>query len=145
EQDKEAWNISVRVLSIMNQIELENFEIADNLIDNLRKYYERIKKNLVVSKRDEKIIQILTALKGHSYHFRTTYRKKADAFDLLESLDSSYRWKILSPEMIIFHEWFKAKVANLKYDHFNLMPQMMKKYSGHKKASLSLSEDVKVN
>ena len=145
EQDKEAWNISVRVLSIMNQIELENFEIADNLIDNLRKYYERIKKNLVVSKRDEKIIQILTALKGHSYHFRTTYRKKADAFDLLESLDSSYRWKILSPEMIIFHEWFKAKVANLKYDHFNLMPQMMKKYSGHKKASLSLSEDVKTN
>ena len=114
EQDKEAWNIAIRVLSIMNQIELENYEIADNLIDNLRKYHERIKKTLIVSKRDEKIIQILIALSGHSYHFRTTYRKKSDAFNLLDSMDTNYRWKIVSPEMIVFHEWFKAKTENTK-------------------------------
>ncbi|TAH38807.1 MAG: hypothetical protein EYC69_14065 [Bacteroidetes bacterium] len=144
EQDKESWNIAIRILSIMNQIELENYALADTLIENLRKHHERVKKTLPVSKRDEKIIQILTALSRHSYHFRRTFRVKAEAFILLDSLEKEYRWKILSPEMIIFHEWFKAKTESKTYDHFELMPRIIKKYAAVHKGFVPLEEDVEI-
>ncbi len=144
ERDKESWNIAIRVLSIMNQIELEKFEIADNLIENLRKHHERVRKTLPVTKRDEKIIKILIALSHHSYRFRRTYREKAEAFNLLESLDKEYRWKILSPEMIVFHEWFKAKKDDRKYNHFEVMPAMKNKYSKLHKAFVPLAEDAEI-
>jgi hypothetical protein len=142
EQDKESYNIAIRILSIMNQIELEKYEIADNLIENLRKHHERVRKTLVVTKRDEKIIHILVTLSRHSYRFRRTYRVREEAFNLLTSLEKDYRWKILSPEMIVFHEWFEAKTRDEKYDHFKVMPAMKKKYSRLHKAFVSLEEDV---
>lgn len=144
EQEKESWNISIRILSVMNQIELENYELADTLTENLRKHIERVKKTLPVGKRDEKIVQILTALSRHSYHFRRTFRVKAEAFSLLESLEKEYRWKILSPEMIIFHEWFKAKNEDARYDHFKLMPMINKKYATVHKAFVPLEQDVEI-
>jgi len=144
EQEKESWNISIRILSVMNQIELENYELADTLTENLRKHIERVKKTLPVGKRDEKIVQILTALSRHSYHFRRTFRVKAEAFSLLESLEKEYRWKILSPEMIIFHEWFKAKKEDARYDHFKLMPMINKKYATVHKAFVPLEQDVEI-
>ncbi len=142
DQEKESWNIAIRVLSIMNQIELEKFEIADNLIENLRKHHERVRKTLPVTKRDEKIIQVLTALSRSSYNFRITYRKKEDTLNNLSSPENDCKWKILSPEMIIFQEWFKAKRADKKYDHFEVMEQMKKKYTSAQKSFVPLAADA---
>ncbi len=142
EQEKESWNISIRILSILNQIELENFELADSLIENLRKHHERVRKTLPITKRDQLIIQILVALSRHSFNFRKTFRLKGSSFHHLDSIEAVYAWKILSPEMIVFNEWFKAKLEAKKYDHFEVMPAMKKKFASLHKGFVPLASDA---
>lgn len=129
ERNKESWNVAIRVLGIMNQIESENYELADSLVENLRKHYERLKKNMFISKRDEVIVQVLLALSRHSYNFKKTFRLRQESFRKLESLQGPYRWKILSPEMIIFHKWFHAKLNGQKYRHFEKIPELIQSYA----------------
>ncbi len=129
ERNKESWNVAIRVMGIMNQIESENYELADSLVENLRKHSERLKKNLFISSRDEVIVQVLLALSRHSYNFRKTYRLRQESFRKLESRQGPYRWKILNPEMIIFHEWFHAKLNGQRYRHFEKIPEWIQSYA----------------
>jgi hypothetical protein len=139
EKDKESWNVAIRVLGIMNQIESENYELADSLVENLRKHYERLKRNMFISKRDEVIVQVLLALSRHSYNFKKTFRLRQESFNKLESMLGPYRWKILSPEMIIFHEWFLAKLHGQKYQHFERIPELIRSYASAMEASMDVS------
>ncbi len=116
EKDKEGWNIGVRILSCMNWIELENFEKADREIEKLDRHIIRTMETKHVRKRDIVIKDILLQLMQHGYDFKKCYKNQQNNFDLLESVDQEYRWKIKSPEMLIFQEWFISKVENRPYN-----------------------------
>ena len=110
EKDKEGWNIAIRILTIINRIQAKDFESADLHVLNLEKFIKRRSKFRHVRKRDTAILRILLKLINENYDFKKVYNQRKRYFDLLESDDPEYRWKIKSTEMIVFHEWFRKKV-----------------------------------
>jgi hypothetical protein len=110
ERDKEVWNLGRRMLIIINGIEAKDYEAVELKVLSLEKFLKRISKSNYVRKRDKLILRILLKLINENYDFNKVYKQRRKYFDLLESSDSEYGWKIKSPELIIFHDWFKGKM-----------------------------------
>jgi hypothetical protein len=110
QKDKEGWNLHIRILKIINRIELNDLESADLKVLSLEKFIKRILKFRHVRKRDILILRILLKLINEGFDFKKVYKQRRRYFDLLESEDPDYGWKIKSPELIVFHEWFKKKL-----------------------------------
>ncbi len=117
EKDKEGWNIAKRILTIINRIETKDFESVDLQVQNLQKHIKRTLKTKQVSKRNILILRILVKLINEHFDFAKVYKNRQRYFELIESSEIDYRWKIKSPELIIFHEWFKSKMENRPYNH----------------------------
>ena len=110
ENDHEGWNIGLRVLHIMNDIELEKTENAFNRIENMRKHIDKLKKGNRENPRDVLKYEILRTLVNTRFDFMETRKKKKQELDKLSSNDSIYSWRILSPELIVFNQWVESKV-----------------------------------
>ncbi len=117
EKDKEGWNIGKRILTIINRIEMNDFESVDLQVQNLEKHIKRTLKSKHVRKRNIFILRILLKLINEQFDFQKVYKNRVRYFNLLESDHVDYRWQIKSPELIIFHEWFKSKMENRPYNH----------------------------
>jgi len=114
DKDKEGWNLHKRILTIINRIESNELESADLKVLSLEKFIKRILKFRHVRKRDVAILRILLKLINEGFDFSKVYERRKRYFELLESNDPDYGWKIKSPELIIFHEWFKNKIVAKK-------------------------------
>jgi len=123
EKDKEGWNLGIRILSIINQLESHKLDIVDLNIESLRKHIERTIKMKAVRKRDVIILKLLAKLSRQGFNFKAVWKKNLKYFDLLASNDPEYRWEMKSPEMIIFHRWFESKVKGKDYDYVLKAPQ----------------------
>jgi hypothetical protein len=110
DKDKAGWNLGKRLLSIINEIELNDYENAELKILSLEKFIKRISATYTVRKRDKAILRILLKLINENFDFNKVYLQRKNYFDLLESSDADYAWKIMSPELIKFHDWFKSKM-----------------------------------
>jgi hypothetical protein len=115
ENEKEGWNIGIRLLQIFLTLETEKIDLADQRIESLRKHIERTSKMKSVRKRDVVIFRILRRLAMNGFDFKETWLDKKKDFLLLQSDKSEYKWIPRSHELIIFHQWFEAKVRHLKY------------------------------
>jgi len=115
DKDKEGWNIGVRILSIMNQIESEGNDLAESHIENMRKHIERTMKMKEVRPRDITILRILNELVNQSFDFKAVWSSRKQLFEQLASFDGDQAWTINSHELILFHEWFKAKALQTEY------------------------------
>ncbi|MCX6292076.1 MAG: hypothetical protein NT126_09970, partial [Bacteroidetes bacterium] len=131
ERDKEGWNIGKRILTIINRIELKEFESADLQVQNLQKHIKRTLKIKHVQKRNILILRILLKLINEQYDFKKVYLSRNRYFGLLESNEDEYRWKIKSPELIIFHAWFKCKAENKAYDPHVALQYEKEKFLKH--------------
>ena len=125
----EKWKFYHRVFSIQLLIESEKYELADAQIENNRKYIERMKKSDVLDSRQELIGKVLIELSRKSYDFKKVSKSKHKELTLLDSVEPEYRWQIMSPEFIVFQEWFKAQLNHEKYDHGKVMERMKAKIS----------------
>jgi len=114
EKNKGGWNIAKRVLTIINCIEAKDYESADLKVMNLEKFIKRNSTLHHVRKRDILILRILLKLINEGFDFKKVYHKRKRYFDLLESKEPDYYWKIKSPELIVFHQWFKKKMMTTK-------------------------------
>ncbi|MEP7264542.1 MAG: hypothetical protein ABI772_08590 [Bacteroidota bacterium] len=123
EKDKEGFNLGIRILSIINQLETQKLDIVDLNIESLRKHIERIINMKAVRKRDVVILKLLAKLSRQGFNFKQVWKKNQKYFDLLASNDPEYRWEMKSPEMIIFHRWFEAKAMGKEYDYVLRPPQ----------------------
>lgn len=129
EKDKEGWNLGIRILSIINQLESHKLDIVDLNIESLRKHIERTIKMKAVRKRDVIILKLLAKLSRQGFNFKSVWKKNLKYFDLLASNDPEYRWEMKSPEMIIFHRWFESKVNGREYDYVLRPPAELSKAS----------------
>lgn len=125
----DKWKFSQRVFQIQLLIESEKFEQADFQIENNRKFVERLKKSEVLNARQAVISKILVELSRKSYDFKKVWKSRRKELDLLDSVDPDYRWQIMSPELVVFHEWFQAQLNHEKYDHGKVMAKMKAKIS----------------
>ncbi|MEO8088367.1 MAG: hypothetical protein ABI763_16220, partial [Bacteroidota bacterium] len=110
EKNKGGWNIAMRVLTIINCIEAKDYESADLKVMNMEKFIKRNSKLHHIRKRDVLILRILLKLINEGFDFKKVYKARKHYFELLEGKQPDYYWKIRSPELIIFHEWFKKKI-----------------------------------
>jgi hypothetical protein len=115
ESDSEGWNIQFRVLHIINDIELGVFENAFNRIENLRKHIDKLNRKAEQSQRVLIIFDILRTLGNANFDFQKTRQKKLSELSDLQSQINA--WEILSPELIIFDQWFESKVFKKNYQH----------------------------
>lgn len=116
EKDKEGWNIAVRILGIMHQIENGDFDLADSRIESMRKHIERTMKEKDIRPRYVIILRILRDLVNSSFEFDTIWKTRQNYFDLLrDDSNETHRWRIWSPEVVRFDIWFEAKATGKSY------------------------------
>lgn len=137
EKDKEGWNIGRRILSIMNHIEMSLLDVADSEIESFRKHVSRIRDSHSVRKRDKIILQLLIMLERKSFHFDQVYEANQETFEKLDSAEKDYCWEIKTPEMIVFHRWFKAKALGEEYV-FEIPESLIKKAKEKSKGDAAL-------
>lgn len=123
ENDNEGWNIGMRVLHIMNDIELEKTENAVSRIENLRKHIEKLKKKADVSERERLKYEVLRELVNTRFDFTATYNRRRDEIEQLRSRDPQTSWHILTPELVPFEQWFDSRLykrpLNIKPQHYH--------------------------
>jgi hypothetical protein len=114
-EDKEGWNIGIRILSIIINIELLKLSLAESKIEALRKFISRATCEKPFRKREVIILKILRRLEDNSFNFKATYSQQHSELKCLASKEKPYRWEIKTPEMIVFHKWFHSKTEGLPY------------------------------
>lgn len=114
ETDIEGWNIALRMLYIMNDIELKESEYAATRIENLRKILDKLKKHEKQNPRDVLKFEILRTLVNTRFDFVETRKRQGEELKKLSATQGETRWKIVSPELIIFEQWFESKVFKQK-------------------------------
>lgn len=114
--DKNGWNIAVRILSIMNQVNWGGlYNNADAHIDNLYQHINKTKKLKPISKRHLLILDVLKRLVKEGFDFKITAEIEKER---LAQLSADKEWNMTCPELIRFDAWFKSKVdaVNYRYD-----------------------------
>jgi len=114
--DKDERDIDSQILRIINLIELERWEGADKDIISIKRQFKIRSLQVNNNQRYPAILEILVALMKNSYNFQKSFKAVTKNISQLESSSPEYRWRIKSPELIVFHEWFLAKCKNTKYN-----------------------------
>lgn len=109
EKDKRGWNIAIRVLLVLNFLELQEVDVCAAQISSFRKYIERLIKKGDVLPRYICINKVLVSLWKNSLDFKRTYNQESKLLGKLKSEETGYRWSEKSPELVVFHEWFSNK------------------------------------
>lgn len=114
ENDMEGWNLALRTLYIMNDIELEKTDNAANRIENMRKHLEKLKNSRVDCQREILKFEILRTLVNTKFDFVQTRNKRREELVKLADRKAKWRWNVLTPELIIFDQWFESRVFKQK-------------------------------
>lgn len=112
DKDKEGWNVNIRILMIMCQIEIGILDSVDLSLSNLEKFVKRISKKGNISMRYKIILRILIALSNDSYDFKKVSYKKKRYLEQLNLSSNKLSWEIKGPELIPFNIWFENKCSN---------------------------------
>jgi tetratricopeptide (TPR) repeat protein len=108
ENDKDGFNIYMKILIIMNSIERKKHDVTISRIEGLRRLVLAYKKKNGRAFREKVIYEVLNELIINHYDFAKAKERMVSKIALLEK-DSLYKWKILSAELVIFEQWFKNK------------------------------------
>lgn len=117
EDDKEGWNIGVRLMSIMNLLEMDLNDVADNQTEALRKHIERWRDRgqVQIRKRDEVILKVLKELEKCSYDYKALLNNQRALISELNTNNKECRWEVKTPELIVFQDWLQAKADGRPY------------------------------
>lgn len=127
EKDKEGWNVWIRIMRLLCSIEMLKLNMIDYDIESFRKYLERTSKQYEVRERDKLVLKVLLELDKNDYNFSLTAVVAADELEKLKSTDKKYAWNPDSPELILFHDWFNAKLLKKEYEpNFEVYREAMK-------------------
>lgn len=113
ENDDEGWNTHLRILYILNDIELGELENAFNRVENFRKHLEKLSRKDTINSRVALIFELLRALSQSNFDFAKARNKKQEELNQLKQEENG--WQILSPELIVFHQWFESKLYKKAY------------------------------
>lgn len=123
ESDREGWNLGIRMLNIYLTLSTEKVDLADQRINAMRKHIERTSKMRNLRKRDIIIFRILSHLSRSGFDFKETWEERKKDFALLRSKTPDCFWVPRSHELIIFDQWFEAKMNNIPYSPIFPSPQ----------------------
>lgn len=113
ESDREGWNLGVKILQIITLIEQHESDEATAKIDALRKFIES---GETKNHRAQIICQILVSLTYNGFDFKEVFLTAKGLLEMLGEKSGALAWKIKSPEMVIFHQWFFAKTTKQPFE-----------------------------
>lgn len=113
EVDKEGWDIGIKILHILTAIELNQLDDATGKIEAMRKYFSY--GHGADRPRVRLIHTLLQSLSYNGYNFKATFHEHKTSYEVLNDLNGECGWNIKSFEMVIFHQWFFAKVSNQNF------------------------------
>lgn len=116
EKEKEGWNVWIRIMRILCSIELLKLNMIDYDVESFRRYLERTDKRKDVKPRDKLILKVLIDLDRNSYDFKQTQEKSKKELSELNKVNGKYSWEAQTPELILFHDWYQAKLENRRYE-----------------------------
>ena len=116
QKDKEGWNVWIRIMRLLCQVEMLKLNLIDYDIESFRKYLERTSRQYEIRERDKLILKVLYELDKQNYDFSETAKEVEDELEKLKSTDKKYAWNPDSPELILFHDWFEAKRLKKEYE-----------------------------
>jgi hypothetical protein len=115
EKDKEGWNVWIRIMRILCSIELMRLNMIDYDVESFRKYMQRLGKQKDIRPRDKLVLKMLLELDRSNYDFKLAAEKRPELLAQLSSVEEGISWEPKSPELILFHDWFKSKMENRPY------------------------------
>lgn len=110
-RDHLGWELSIQVLRIVIYMELQNHDTAEVEINHLQKLYNKP----TLSARNKTILRILVSMADLGFTFRKTYQENKKDFDKLYRAKGWYKWKVQTPELFLFDEWFLSKLEDRSY------------------------------
>jgi tetratricopeptide (TPR) repeat protein len=138
ETDREGWNLGIRMLNIYLTLSTEKVDLADQRINAMRKHIERTSKMRNLRKRDIIIFRILSHLSRSGFDFKETWEERKKDFALLRSQTPDCFWVPRSHELIIFDQWFEAKMNNVTYSPIFPSPEQ----APEKLVDISVAEEA---
>lgn len=105
EEDREGWNIGMRILNIMALVELEKFDEATSRIAALKSFIDSVGKDYI-TERALSVATLLRKLSNASFDFKVLYQKEQERIEALSELE----WIPKSPEMVIVDQWILSRV-----------------------------------
>lgn len=113
EADKEGWNLGIKILQIMTDIELSDSDEATAKIEALKKYFAN--GNGTTNHRAKLINNIFLSLSYNGFNFKVIFQEQKSILQMLGEKIGDLEWKVKSSEMVIFHQWFFAKMSRQKF------------------------------
>ena len=110
EEDREGWNVGMRILTVLSLIELNQLDDATTKVLVLSNFVDSLEKDKVTT-RLKHIAVILRKLSNAGFDFKRFYQKEKEKLDSLTEL----QWSPKSPEMIIVDQWIRAKVFKREF------------------------------
>jgi tetratricopeptide (TPR) repeat protein len=112
DHDKGGWNVAVRTMNIMNQIEWGGLnKPTEAFIDSLNVHFNALKKYEEIPPRAACIQQLLRKLMKNSFNFSQTLPQVEPIIALLGSARSGMQWQPGNAELIRFDTWFMEMVS----------------------------------
>jgi hypothetical protein len=115
-KDVYEYLIYSKLLLIMSNIELGDYDNSDFLIDSFRKMVERQSSQLKDDLRIVLFKKVLVNLKTKEYNFQQIPNRIMDELIKLQK-EKRYKWYPTSNEIIPFSFWLLQKNQNLSYNH----------------------------
>jgi len=107
QDDKDGWNIGIRVLQIQCRIAKEAYDIADSQIENLRRQLERNGKLRKLTQREVIILRVLNHMSKANFIPGDMPARVKDMVALLSDSREGYRWNPFGAEVIPFQIWYE--------------------------------------
>lgn len=126
-KDDFNFEFEKKLLYIMVNIELEDYDICDKLIESFKKFTVSQIEYLDRNKDVDNLLQLLRHLMKVGYDFD---QLNQSTLDLLIVTDSLTRFRDNS--LIPFTPWFISKVKNVPYDHSKAMKELQRKIKKEK-------------
>lgn len=109
EKDNEGLNLFRRILTMLCLIELGDSDSLESQIANTDKYIKRNKQHRHLWERGILISKIISKLYYSDFDFIKTKDLMKQELDSLSQADGPLAWKVKSPELLVFHDWFLKK------------------------------------
>jgi len=111
DKDKRGWNLNIRILTILAQIELHEYAQAETNIENLYKRINLLEKSVDLVARYKLITQVLQKLRRFNFSYKDAQTALEPLLELLTSNDPAYKLRILKPELIDITRWYTSKIS----------------------------------
>ena len=119
-QDDFNFDLDKKLLQIMINVELGNFDLCDKLIENFRKFVNSKSDYLNNSILSKYILKVLYQIKKSGYNFENL---SSIVYDYLKVLEETLDYK--NDFLLPFTPWFTAKANNVPYNHKAAMEKIV--------------------